>query len=122
MIGCKQTWLPGRLSGQTRLAWPKMTDKIVKLKLLANEFDITAENVAYSEKQTHFNPYRKIPETISKERAVTQGISRKLFPAFFQTFFIFCNFGACLRRFSGNYFQVNFMSTHEKIFFPKNGS
>ena len=112
MIGCKQTWLPGRLSGQTRLAWPKMTDKIVKLKLLANEFDITAENVAYSEKQTHFNPYRKIPETISKERAVTQGISRKLFPAFFQTFFIFCNFGACLRRFSGNYFQVNFMSTY----------
>ena len=31
-----------------------------------------------------FNPYRQIPETISKKRAVTQGISRKLFPDFFQ--------------------------------------
>ena len=30
------------------------------------------------------NPYRQIPETISKKRAVTQGISRKLFPDFFQ--------------------------------------
>ena len=31
-----------------------------------------------------FNPYRQIPETISEKRAVTQGISRKLFPDFFQ--------------------------------------
>ena len=28
------------------------------------------------------NPYRQIPETISKKRAVTQGISRKLFTDF----------------------------------------
>ena len=26
----------------------------------------------------HLNPYRQIPETISKKRAVTRGISRKL--------------------------------------------
>ena len=31
-----------------------------------------------------FNPFRQILETISKKRAVTQGISRKLFPDFFQ--------------------------------------
>ena len=30
----------------------------------------------------NINPYRQIPETISKKRAVTQGISRKLFPDF----------------------------------------
>jgi len=29
-----------------------------------------------------FNSYSQIPETISKKRAVTQGISRKLFPDF----------------------------------------
>ena len=34
--------------------------------------------------ESHVNPYRRIPETISKKRAVTQGISRKLFPDFFQ--------------------------------------
>ena len=38
--------------------------------------------------------------------------SRKLFP----------KNGRWLKGFFGNYFQVNFMSTHEKIFFPKNGS
>ena len=30
------------------------------------------------------NPYGQIPETISKKRGMTQGISRKLFPDFFQ--------------------------------------
>ena len=40
------------------------------------------------------------------------GKSRKLFP----------KNGRWLKGFFGNYFQVNFMSTHEKIFFPKNGS
>ena len=30
----------------------------------------------------HLNPYRQIPETISKKRAMTLGISRKLFPDF----------------------------------------
>ena len=62
------------------------------------------------------NPYRQLPETISKKRAGN-------IP---ETFSGFCNFGAWLRGFSGNYFQVNFMSTsfmstHEKIFFPKTG-
>ena len=31
-------------------------------------------------------PYRQIPETISKKRAVTQGISRKLFPGKFHEY------------------------------------
>ena len=31
---------------------------------------------------SQLNPYREIPETIFKKRAVTQGISRKLFPDF----------------------------------------
>ena len=36
----------------------------------------------------HFllNPYRQIPETISKKRAVTQGIFRKLFPGKFHEY------------------------------------
>ena len=32
------------------------------------------------------NPYRQIPETISKKRAVTQGIFRKLFPGKFHEY------------------------------------
>ena len=34
----------------------------------------------------NFNPYRQIPETISKKRAVTQGIFRKLFPGKFHEY------------------------------------
>ena len=48
------------------------------------------------------NPYRQLPETISKKRAGN-------IP---ETFSGFCNFGAWLRGFSGNYFQVNFMSAY----------
>ena len=32
------------------------------------------------------NPYKEIPETISKKRAVTQGIFRKLFPGKFHEY------------------------------------
>ena len=63
-----------------------------------------------------FNPYRQIPETISKK---TGGDSGDI-P---ETFSRFCNFGAWLNGFSGNFFQVNFMSTYpwKNIFFPKTG-
>ena len=40
-----------------------------------------------------------------------------------ETFSRFCNFGACLRGFSGNYFQVSFMATYPwKNIFSTNGS
>ena len=51
-----------------------------------------------------FNPYRQIPETISKNRAVTQGIFRKLFPGKFheylpmKKYFPIC--GKIFRKFS----------------------
>ena len=69
----------------------------------------TVESVRYN--MGLINPYRQIPETVSKKRAVTwvKGISRKLFPDFFQIL----QFWAWLRGFSGNYFQVNFMSTYQ---------
>ena len=40
------------------------------------------QNLTFFSPRTYFNPYRQISETISKKRAVTQGISRKLFPDF----------------------------------------
>ena len=87
-----------------------------------------------------FNPYRQIPETISKKRAVTQGISRKLFPGVFQILqfwgvtqgifrklfpgkfheylpmkkIFFPKNGAWLRGFSGNFFQANFLCTYSR--------
>ena len=88
----------------------------------------------------HLNPYRQIPETISKKRAVTQGISRKLFPGVFQILqfwgvtqgifrklfpgkfheylpmkkIFFPKNGAWLRGFSGNFFQANFLCTYSR--------
>ena len=62
------------------------------------------------------------------------GKSRKLFPKngrwhrgypgnFLQTFSRFCNFEAWPRRFSGNYYQVTFLSAYPlKNIFPKNGA
>ena len=92
------------------------------------------------------NPYRQIPETISKKRAVTQGISRKLFPGFFQIFqfwgvtqgifrklfpgkfheylpikkyFVLKN-GSWLRSFSGNFFQyLEIVSGNSPVSLPK---
>ena len=54
------------------------------------------ENLASQKNIRSLIPYRQIPETISKKRAVTQGISRKLFPDFFPDF-------AILGRDSGNF-------------------
>ena len=48
------------------------------LGLVAKTFSLVSSNHYF------LNPYRQIPETISKKRVVTQGISRKLFPGFFQ--------------------------------------
>ena len=55
-----------------------------------------------------FNPYRQILGTISKERVVIQGISRKLFPGFVKIL----QFLGMTQGISGNYFQVNSMSIY----------
>ena len=50
---------------------------------LVSLFKLNRKTINYAfEKAVTVNPYRRIPETISKNRAVTQGISRKLFPDF----------------------------------------
>ena len=66
------------------------------------------------------NPYRQIPETISKKRAVTQGISRKLFPGVFQILqFWGVTQGIFRKLFPGKFHEYLPM---KKIFFPKNGA
>ena len=65
------------------------------------------------------NPYRQIPETISKKRAVTQGISRKLFPDFFQILqFWGVTQGIFRKLFPGKFHEYLPM---KKYFFPKTG-
>ena len=68
--------------------------------------------------QKCFNLYRQITETISKKRAVTQGISRKLFLDFFQIL-QFCGVGIFRKLFPGKFHEYLPM---KKYFFPKNGS
>ena len=66
-----------------------------------------------------FNPYRQIPETISKKRAVTQGISRKLFPGFFKILqFWGVTQGIFRKLFPGKFHEYLPM---KKYFFPKTG-
>ena len=64
---------------------------------------------------TTLNPYRQIPESISKKRAVTQGISRKLFPDFFQI--LQC--GSVIQKLFPGKFHEYFPM--KKYFFPKSG-
>ena len=65
------------------------------------------------------NPYRQIPETISKKPAVNQGISRKLFPDFFQILqFWGVNQGIFRKLFPGKFHEYLPM---KKYFFPKTG-
>ena len=65
------------------------------------------------------NPYRQIPETISKKRAVTQGISRKLFPDFYQILqFWGMSQGIFRKLFPGKFYEYLPM---KKYFFPKTG-
>ena len=65
------------------------------------------------------NPYRQIPETISKKRAVTQGISRKLFPGVFQILqFWGVTQGIFRKLFPGKFHEYLPM---KKYFFPKTG-
>ena len=64
-------------------------------------------------------PYRQIPETISKKRAVTQGISRKLFPGVFQILqFWGVTQGIFRKLFPGKFHEYLPM---KKYFFPKTG-
>ena len=74
---------------------------------ISDTYDVEGSGY-FSPKHKIFNPYRQIPKTISKKRAVTQGISRKLFPDF-----------AISGRDSGDFpetilgrIQVNLMSTY----------
>ena len=66
--------------------------------------------------QKCFNLYRQITETISKKRAVTQGISRKLFLDFFQIL-QFCGVtqGIFRKLFPGKFHEYLPM---KKYFFP----
>ena len=65
------------------------------------------------------NPYRQIPETISKKRAVTHGISRKLFPGVFQILqFWGVTQGIFRKLFPGKFHEYLPM---KKYFFPKTG-
>ena len=64
-------------------------------------------------------PYRQIPETISKKRAVTHGISRKLFPGVFQILqFWGVTQGIFRKLFPGKFHEYLPM---KKYFFPKTG-
>ena len=67
----------------------------------------------------YLNPYRQIPETFSKKRAMTQGIFRKLFPDFFQILqFWGATQGIFLKLFPGKFHEYLPM---KKYFFPKTG-
>ena len=69
-----------------------------------------------------FNPYRQIPETISKKRAVTQGIFRKLFPGKFHEYLPMKKYfpisGKSFRKFSWVITRIyeisNFIQNHIK--------
>ena len=65
------------------------------------------------------NPYRQIPETISKKRALTQGISRKLFPDFFQISQFRVMREVILRKLFP--FQLHEYLPIKKYVFPKTG-
>ena len=93
-----------------------------KLKLIIQKVNQTKE---YSFNTSNFtvyhllNPYRQIPETISKKRAVTQGISRKLFPGVFQILqFWGVTQGIFRKLFPGKFHEYLPM---KKYFFPKTG-
>ena len=65
------------------------------------------------------NPYRQIPENFSKKRGMTQGISRKIFPDFFQILqFWGMTQGIFRKIFPGKFHEYLPM---KKYFFPKTG-
>ena len=65
------------------------------------------------------NPYRQIPENFSKKRGMTQEISRKIFPDFFQILqFRGMTQGIFRKIFPGKFHEYLPM---KKYFFPKTG-
>ena len=66
-----------------------------------------------------FNPYWRIPENFSKKRGMTQEISRKIFPDFFQILqFRGMTQGIFRKIFPGKFHEYLPM---KKYFFPKTG-
>ena len=65
---------------------------------------------------SQLNPYREIPETIFKKRAVTLGIFRKLFPDFA---ILGMTQGIFRKLFPGKFYEYLPM---KKYFFPKMGN